>query len=170
MPKKKKGGPPRHVKNLDPPMRTSFPHADPRRRRRLGGGPEGGVGLGLARGCSEGNLLRRRRKAAEGTHTQRQGGGPKKAGAGAAPARFPRRPNLLSTQRQWREPETRGGETAPPEREGRAGGGGEGRRREGPPRARPALRVSLRGLLGLQAPSSEPWSSCSLRPPPSLPR
>lgn len=42
LPKKKKGGPPRHMKNLDPPKRTSFPHSEPRRQFRLGGGPAGG--------------------------------------------------------------------------------------------------------------------------------
>ena len=40
------------MKNLDPPMRTSFPHAEPRRRARVGTGPGG-------RGRPRRGLLRR---------------------------------------------------------------------------------------------------------------
>lgn len=42
-----------------------------------------------------------------------------------------------------RAQKTLGGETAPPGRAGRDLGGGERRRREGPPRARPALSLPL---------------------------
>ena len=50
LPKKKKGGPPRRVQNLDPPTRTSFPHTEPRRRGAgwEGAGREGSDSPGAA--------------------------------------------------------------------------------------------------------------------------
>lgn len=167
LPNKKKGGPPKHVKNLDPPRCTTFPHsAQAAARAGRGAQKEGSDSPG---GCSSGELaLEPDKSSRRHAHPQRKEAAARKPGFGRPRNRASsRRPNLLERQRQWGErPENCRGETVPPDRVGRAWGGGERRRKGGPPRARHGAGGPLPlGLPGLQAPSSEPWSSCSLRPP-----
>lgn len=159
LPKKEKGGPPRHRKNLDPPKRTSFPHSEPRRQFRLGGGPARGERLAprlLSWGIFSG-AEKKQRKAR--TPNRREAAARKPRLGLPAPARLPSARTCCkgrdNGESAWRR--ARGGETVPPWREGRAWGGGERRRREGPPRARPAQRVPLpQRLLRFQAPSRDP--------------
>jgi len=133
------GRPPRHVKNLDPPMRTSFPHAELRRQRGQSPGAQR-EGSGTLGGCSAGELAPELNKSSRRHAHPEEGRRPQESRGwgGPAPARLPPpREPVVKAETMERAPETRGGETAPPEREGQARGGGERRGREGPPRARP---------------------------------
>jgi len=126
------GRPPRHVKNLDPPMRTSFPHAELRRQRGQSPGAQR-EGSGTLGGCSAGELAPELNKSSRRHAHPEEGRRPQESRGwgGPAPARLPPpREPVVKAETMERAPETRGGETAPPEREGQARGGGERRGRE----------------------------------------
>lgn len=137
LPKKKKGGPPRRVKNLDPPTRTSFPHADPGGGARAGRRPWGRGrtrrGL-LRRGISSGAESKQPKALTPGGRKA----APRKPGLGRPRTRLSSPPpepvvKAETMERALGDTRRRDGSS---EREGRAGRRGE-RKKGGSPRARP---------------------------------
>jgi hypothetical protein len=129
-PKKEKGGPLWRVKNLAPPMRTSFPHAE----RRPGGVPrqgsgEGGVGLALDLLCPR--MSSRAQLVQPETRTPEEGRQPQESPGwgGPSPAGLP----VVRTCCKGRDNGESAGRRAEERRlRGVGGAQGRGKRREGP--------------------------------------